>query len=120
MTQLYSRHRPVRLAVNPTFNELDRERSALEERVSTERLNLADAIGNTQRLENQLEAFVAYAKSLFQKEAALRRDRGHQKRQLLDQITEQLRSRLAAADDEEKTEREEGNGDPGRLALDSL
>lgn len=119
MTQIYARHRPVRLAVNPTFKQLDQERRALEERVSSERLAFAEALGDSQRLENQLEAFVAYAKSLFHKEAALRRDRGQQKRQLLDQITEQLRSRLAAADDEEQTGREAGNGDPGRLALDS-
>ncbi len=116
MTQLYARHRPVRLAVNPTFRQLDQERRALEEGIAKERMNLADATGGEGRLEHQLSAFVAYAKSLFQKEAALKRDRGHQKRQLLDQITEQLKSRLAAADDDDS---HQGNGDTNRLALDS-
>lgn len=120
MTQLYSKHRPVRLAANPTFIKLDQERRTLEERVSQERLALADAVGGEARLEHQLNAFVAYAKSLFQREATLRRDRGHQKRQLLDQIAEQLKSRLAEADDvHDPADRSSGNGDLNRLALDS-
>jgi hypothetical protein len=120
MTQLYTRHRPVRLAVNPVFNKLDQERHALEQRVAQTRLNLAEAVGGTARLENQLNAYVAYARSLFQKEAAMQRDRGHQKRQLLDQITEQLKSRLAAADhDDSPAAESNGNGDVNRLVLDS-
>jgi hypothetical protein len=120
MTQLYTRHRPVRLAVNPVFNKLDQERHLLEQRVAQTRLNLAEAVGGTARLENQLTAYVAYARSLFQKEAATQRDRGHQKRQLLDQITEQLKSRLAAADHDDSPAAEaNGNGDLNRLVLDS-
>jgi hypothetical protein len=116
MTQLYTKHRPVRLAANPVFAKLDQERLSLEARISKERLALAEASGNASRLEHQLNAFVAYARSLFQREASLQRDRGHQKRQLLDQITEQLKSRLAAADGDEASH---GNGDLNRLALDS-
>lgn len=120
MTQLYGKHRPVRLAINPTFAKLDQERRALEERVSQERLALADAVGGETRLEHQLNAFVAYAKSLFQREANLRRDRGHQKRQLLDQIADQLKSRLAEADEvHDPADKPTGNGDLNRLALDS-
>ena len=116
MTRLYAKHRPVRLARNPAFTQHDEERRLLEESIARERLSLADAKGNEDRLEHQLNAFVAYAKSLVQKEAAQRRDRGHQKRQLLDQITEQLRSRLADADRDGGSEQ---NGDLNRLSLDS-
>ncbi len=116
MTRLYAKHRPVRLARNPAYTQHDEARRLLEERLTRERLALADAKGNEERLEHQLSAFVAYAKSLYQKEAAQRRDRGHQKRQLLDQISEQLKTRLADADREGGSE---PNGDLNRLALDS-
>jgi hypothetical protein len=120
LTRLYSKHRPVRLAANPTFAKLDQERCSLEERLSRERLAFADAAGGMNRLEHQRDAFVAYAKSLFQKEAGLRRDRGHQKRRLLDQIADQLKSRLAEADGEaDPGETPSNNGDHNRLALDS-
>src|SRR5437868_9060844 len=104
MTMIYARHRPVRLAGNPLFIQLDQERVALEKSVATERLALAEARGNQSRLENQLSALVAYARSMFQKESALRRDQAQQKRVLLDQISEQLRSQLASV------ENSSGNG----------
>ena len=94
LTVIYSRHRPVRLVGNPVFTQLDEERRLLEENVARERLALAEARGNQCRLENQLRALVAYAKSMFQKEAALRSDQSQQKRIMLDQISEQLRSQL--------------------------
>jgi hypothetical protein len=95
MTAIYARHRPVRLSHNPLFSQLDEERRELEESVGNERLALADARGNVSRLENQLAALVAYARSMFQKEAATRRDETHQKQVLLDQISNQLRTQLA-------------------------
>lgn len=94
LTMIYSRHRPVRLAGNPAFAQLDEERRLLEESVARERMALGEARGNQCRLENQLNALVSFAKSMFQKEAALRRDQSQQKRVLLDQISEQLRSQL--------------------------
>lgn len=94
LTLIYSRHRPVRLVANPHFTQLDAGRRSLEESVARERLALAEARGNQSRLENQLHALVAFAKSMFQKEAALRRDQSQQKRVLLDEISEQLRSKL--------------------------
>lgn len=94
MTVIYSRHRPVRLAGNPLFTQLDEERQSLEKNVAAERLALAEARGNQTRLEGQLNALISYARSLFQKEAALRQDQSRQKRILLDQISEQLRSQL--------------------------
>jgi len=103
MTVVYNRHRPVRLAGNPLFVQLDQERVSLEGEVERERLALAEAQGNQTRLENQLTALVAYAKSMFQKEALLRRDQAHQQRTLLDQISGQLRTQLAAFE----------NGHPG-------
>jgi len=120
MTLLYGRHRPVRLVANPTFTALDRERCALEERVSVERLALADAVGGERRLESQLEAFTAYARSLFQREASLRRDRGHQKRQLLDQLADQVKASLAEADRDHELDGEPGgNGGLNTIAMDS-
>ncbi|HAV62598.1 MAG TPA: hypothetical protein DCY13_09560 [Verrucomicrobiales bacterium] len=115
MTQLYGRHRPVSLARNPVYKQLDGERRRLEEQVTRERLALAEARGGESRLENQLSAFVAYARSLFQKEAGLRRDRGQQKRQLLDRIAAQLKARLDDADRGEDDH--EPNGETDRLAL---
>jgi hypothetical protein len=98
MTQLYARHRPVRLAQNPAFVQMEAERLLLEESVERERLALAEARGNESRLQNELSVFVTYARSLYQKEAALRRDRAHQKRLLIDEIAETLKTRLAAVE----------------------
>lgn len=98
LTQLYAKHRPVRLVRNPVHAQLDEERVSLEESLAQERLALADVRGNEARLEHQLAVFVAYAQSLFQKESALRRDRNHQKRLVLEQVTEQLRARLDQVD----------------------
>lgn len=114
LTQLYAKHRPVRLVRNPVFAQLDDERSSLEESLSQERLALADARGSESRLEHQLAVFVACAQSLFQKEAALRRDRNHQKRLVFEEVTQQLRARLESGD----RELEPGhNGDHPVLAL---
>ena len=115
MTQLYTRHRPVRLARNPVFAQFDQESRALDDAISRERLALAQARGNEARIENQLSALVTYARTMFEKEEALRRDRTHQKRQILDEIAEQLTSRLAAVDGDGKPG---PNRDTSRLALD--
>lgn len=98
LTLLYARHRPVRLAGNPLFLQLDEERTATESAVARERLALGEARGNQARLENQMTALVAYARSLFEKEAAGRRDQSGQRRVLLEQISDQLRAQLAAID----------------------
>jgi hypothetical protein len=105
MTVIYARHRPVQLAGNPLFTQLDQERSDIEESVARERLALAKARGNQTRLENQLNALVAYARSLFQKESISRRDQSQQKRALLDQISEQLRAQLKTFENGAVTDR---------------
>lgn len=112
MTALYIKHRPVRLAESPGYVQIDEERRALEETVALERNALAEAKGSESRLQHQLEVFVSYAKSLFQKEAALRRDRTHQQRLLLSQIAEQLKTQLEAV--------ENGNGGPKEKETRSL
>jgi hypothetical protein len=94
MTVIYSRHRPVRLSLNPLFGQLDDERKSLQTLASTERLALAEARGRLSQLENQMTAFVSCAKSMFHKEVALRRDETHQKQALLDRISEQIRTQL--------------------------
>jgi hypothetical protein len=104
---IYARHRPVRLAGNPLFTQLDVERSTLEESVAKERLALGEAKGNQTRLENQLSALIAYAKSIYHKETSLRRDQAHQKNLLLTQISEQLRNQLESV---EHARNGQGNG----------
>lgn len=98
LTALYAKHRPVRLAPNPLFMQLDDDRRLLEESVARERIALADAKGNESKLTHELSALLAFAKSLFQKESALRRDQSHQKRLLLEQISEQLKTQLQSVD----------------------
>ncbi len=98
MTMIYNRHRPVRLAANPGFAQLDEERLELEEAVAQERVALAEARGGENQLKHQLAAFVAFARSMFEKEAALRRNESHQQRLMLDQISTQLRSQLQAVE----------------------
>lgn len=100
MTVLYARHRPVRLARNSAFVQLDEERRRLEGEVAIERSAVAEAKGSEEHLQHQLAVFVAFAKSLFEKETARRRDAGHQKRRLLDQLTEHIKSQLDAVDDD--------------------
>lgn len=112
MTTLYLRHRPVRLASNPLFTQLDEQRRLLEQSVESERRALAEAQGTQARLENQLAALLSFARSLFHKESGLRRDESRQKQMLLDRISEQLRSQLQSV----------GNGrltEPGQLGPDA-
>lgn len=94
MTVLCARHRVPRLAHNPHFMQLDTERTELERGVEQSRLALGEARGQRTRLESQQTALVAYARSLFLKETALKQDQTHQKRILLEQIAEQLRGQL--------------------------
>src|SRR5207248_7359742 len=58
LTNLYSRHRPVRLAEDPAFAQLTQERRELEQRIARERLSLGEATGHLVRLDNQLAALV--------------------------------------------------------------
>src|ERR1041385_6590559 len=105
MTVIYARHRPVQLAGNPLFTQFDQQRREIEESVARERLSLAKARGNQNRLESQLNALVSYARSLFQKESMLRQDQSQQKRMLLDQISEQLRAQLKTFENGAGTDR---------------
>ncbi len=98
MTALYTRHRPVRLAGNPLFSQYDLERRQLERDVEAERRALADARGGQVRLENQLAALLAFARSIFHKEAASQRDQSRQRQVLLDQISDQIRSQLQSVE----------------------
>src|SRR4029077_14706055 len=70
LTILYARHRPVRLARDPAFAQLEKERRELEESIGRERAALGEAKGNLARLDNQLTALVAYSKSMFHRETA--------------------------------------------------
>ena len=110
MTQIYQRHRPVRLAENPSFTQWEEDRRSLEEEVARERTTLAVALGNQNRIEEQLAIFVAYARSLYQRECTTRRDVTQQKRILIDEMAGQLRSRLEAID--RLSEPTESNGKP--------
>ncbi len=94
MTQVFHRHHSPRSSGNPRFAQLDEQRVRLEKEVARERLGLAEARGQTQRMEHQLNALLAYALSAWRREVALRRDQTHQQRLLLDQIASQLREQL--------------------------
>lgn len=95
LTQLFARHRPVRLARNAAFDQYEAERRLVEGEVTRERLALADARGGICRIENQLTAYLAYVRSLVQREGMLRRDPVHQKRRLIEEMAERLRAGLA-------------------------
>jgi hypothetical protein len=117
MARLYASHRPVKLTVNPVFHSLDSERQQLEAHIAGERLALAEASGNSDRLRHQLKVFVAYAESLFQREVALRQDRGFQKLQLLDEISEQIKSRMDPHSQNHPSPSETSN--PGAYKIDT-
>ncbi len=95
LTSLYARHRPVRLAQDPAFTQLEAERRKLESIVASERLALGEATGNLVRLENQLSALIAYGKSMFHRETARRQDQSQKRQIILDQLSDHLRSHLA-------------------------
>ena len=94
LTTLYTRHRPVRLACDPAFAQLSRERKTLEANIARERLALGEATGNLLRLENQLSALIAYGASVFHRESAQRQDQAEKRQVILDQLSEHLRSHL--------------------------
>jgi hypothetical protein len=94
LTSLYARHRPVRLAYDPAFTQLDEERRSLEESVARERAALGEANGNLVRLENQLSALIAYGKSMFHREAAKRQNQVEKRQIILDQLSDHLRHHL--------------------------
>lgn len=114
MTILYQRHRPVRLAENPLFTQLEVERRSVAGEIEQERLALAEARGGESRLQNQMSALAAYARSLYQREAASRRDQLDQKTRLLDQISEQLRGHFQPPNNHSLPEIERGNLSLGR------
>ena len=94
LTTLYARHRPVRLAYDPTFSQLSQERKHLEASIARERLGLGEATGNLLRLENQLSALIAFGASVFHRESARRQDQAEKRQVILDQLSEHLRSHL--------------------------
>jgi hypothetical protein len=94
LTMVYLRHRPIRLAEDPAFAQMEDERRRLEESIARERLSLGEANGNLLRLENQLTALVAYGKSMFHREAARREDQSQKRQVILDQLSEHLRNHL--------------------------
>ena len=98
LTTLYARHRPVRLARDPAFVQLDKERRELEQRIAQERAALGEATGNLVRLENQLSALVAYGKSMFHRESARRQNQAEKRQVILDQLSDHLRQHLEPND----------------------
>jgi hypothetical protein len=94
LTSLYARHRPVRLAPDPAFTQLDEQRRDLNENIRRERVGLGEANGNLARLENQLAALIAFSKSMFHREAARRQDQSLKRQVILDQLSDNLRHHL--------------------------
>ena len=98
LTSLYSRHRPVRLAYDPAFAQLDQERAAIEESIAKERAALGQATGNLIRLENQLSALIAYGKSMFHRESAKRQNQAEKRQVILDQLSNHVRQHIESGD----------------------
>jgi len=94
LTNLYARHRPVRLAYDPAFTQLEQERGILETSIARERAGLGEATGNLVRLENQLSALIAYGKSMFHRESARRQDQSLKRQVILDQLSEHVRTHI--------------------------
>jgi hypothetical protein len=94
LTNLYTKHRPVRLANDPTYRQLDEERTSLEKAIAGERLSLGEASGNLLRLENQLAALVAFSRSIFHREAARHQDQSQKRQVVLNQLSDHLRRHL--------------------------
>ncbi|HEY3862171.1 MAG TPA: hypothetical protein VGO59_09810 [Verrucomicrobiae bacterium] len=94
MTNLYLRHRPVRLALDPAAAQLEHERIRLEESVARERMGLGEASGHITKLENQLAALLAYGKSMFHREAARRQDQTQKRQIILEQLSDHVRNHL--------------------------
>jgi len=97
-TNHYSRHPPVRLALDPATAQLDQERGSLEERIARERLGLGEANGNIVKLENQLAALLAYGKSMFHRETARRQDQTQKRQIILEQLSDHVRNHLDSGD----------------------
>lgn len=98
LTNLYARHRPVRLAEDPAFAQLTHERRDLERRIAVERLSFGEATGHLIRLDNQLAALVSYGKSMFQREASRRQDESQKRQIILDQLSDHLRTHLESVE----------------------
>ena len=94
LTNLYTRHRPVKLAVDPAAAQLDQERTELEQRIARERTGLGDANGKITQLENQLAALLAYGKSMFHREVARRQDQTQKRQIILEQLSDHVRNHL--------------------------
>ena len=110
LTNLYARHRPVRLAEDPAYAQLTQERHELEQRIARERLNVGEATGHLIRLDNQLAALVAFGKSMFHREAARRQDESQKRQVILDQLSDHLRSHLEAVESGNRLVANTGNG----------
>ena len=112
LTMIYLRHRPVRLAINPTFFQFDQERTSLEKSIATERQALANAQGQIKHLNNKLTVITSYAKALFDKETIQRHEQDHQKHAALARIENELRSHLHELDHPSATNGRTTNPDP--------
>jgi hypothetical protein len=94
LTNLYARHRPVRLALDPATAQLDQERGRLGESIARERQGLGEANGHIVKLENQLAALLAYGKSMFHRETARRQGQTQKRQIILEQLSDHVRHHL--------------------------
>lgn len=94
LSNLYARHRPVRLVTDPATAQLDQDQHKLHESLGRERKALGEANGRILRLENQLAALVAYGKSMFHRESARRHDQEQKRKIILEQLSDHVRTHL--------------------------
>jgi len=97
LTKLYARHRPVRLAQDPMFRQIEEERRQVLNELSRERQALAHATGTIAQLENQLSALVAYGKSILHRESARRKEETDRREVILNELSDRIRDHIQTA-----------------------
>ncbi|MBT5926258.1 MAG: hypothetical protein HOH33_06535 [Verrucomicrobia bacterium] len=100
MTTVYQRHRPVRLAINPLHQQRNEEREDFENALEAEQNQLAKSKGKEMKMESQLQVFLSYARTLYEKELVIRQRHSHRKHQMLSKIASDLRTRLEEVESE--------------------
>ena len=94
MTIIYQKHRTIKPSIHPEYLYWDGERLKLERSVFDERKTLATARGRMKELDSQLAVYLAYAKSVYQRELVLSQNHCFRKERLLTELTSDVMERL--------------------------
>ena len=94
MTIIYQKHRTIKPSIHPEYLHWDGERLKLERSVFDERKTLATARGRMKELDSQLAVYLAFAKSVYQRELALSQNDSSRKERLLTDLASEVMERL--------------------------